>query len=230
MEYRCEATSVAGFIQQLAVAYVGRGYFFYVVGEIPERKDPRGVDERIIDKYGIAIGKATRARRKAAGFANLQYLRFQRAFVLLATRGRHRFFEEERKFIRDVREHPVKFGGYSVSHRSGHPHVRIEQNRYLEMKAFLLDVAIHRSKEWLEKELKRLPFEPYAPIRAQLYSILREVNRRRELARFEPISASAIRVRRRVVRPFEEAAWGEPSLQSLAPEKRLQVPRAVNDA
>jgi hypothetical protein len=35
MEYRCEATSVAGFIQQLAVAYVGRGYFFYVAGVIP---------------------------------------------------------------------------------------------------------------------------------------------------------------------------------------------------
>ena len=34
MEYRCEATSVAGFVQQLAVAYVGRGYLFYVKGEI----------------------------------------------------------------------------------------------------------------------------------------------------------------------------------------------------
>src|SRR5271170_4168257 len=95
MEYRCEATSVVGFIQQLAVAYVGRGYFFYVTGEIPERKDPRGVDDRIIEKYGIAIGKTARARRKAVGLANLQYLRFGRTFVLLATPGRHPFFEKE---------------------------------------------------------------------------------------------------------------------------------------
>jgi hypothetical protein len=228
MEYRCEATSVVGFIQQLAVAYVGRGYFFYVAGEIPERKDPRGVDARIIEKYGIAISKATRARRKAAGFANLQYLRFRRSFVLLATRGRHRFFEEERKFIRDVREHPIKLGGYAVSYRSGHPHVRIEQTRYLKLKALFSDVSIHRSKEWLEDEFNGLPFEPYAPIRAQLHSILREVNRRRALARFEPVSPSSIRVRRRVVGPFDQPDIS--SLQPLAPEEGLQVSRAMNDA
>lgn len=229
MEYRCEATSVAGFIQQLAVAYVGRGYFFYVTGEIPERKDPHGVDSRIIEKYGIAIGKAARARRKAAGFANLQYLRFRRKFVLLSTHGQHRFFEEERKFIRDVREVPIKFGGYAISYRSGHPHVRIEQGHYLELKAFLSEVAIHRSKEWLEEQFRRLRFEPYAPIRGQLHSILRAVNRRRELARFETVSASAIRVRRRVVGPFGGPGCHEASLQPVAPEECLQVPRAVND-
>ena len=55
MKYRCEATSVAGFVQQLAVAYVGRGYFFYVTGELPERKDPRAVDRRIIEKYAADL-------------------------------------------------------------------------------------------------------------------------------------------------------------------------------
>ena len=63
MEYRCEVTSVAGFIQQLAVAYVGRGYFFYVIGEIPEGKDPRSVDQKLIAKYGLGIGKTARAIR-----------------------------------------------------------------------------------------------------------------------------------------------------------------------
>jgi hypothetical protein len=204
MEYRCEATSVVGFIQQLAVAYVGHGYFFYATGEIPERKEPRDVDARIIEKYGIAIGKAARARRKAAGLANLQYLRFGRRFVLLATHGRHVFFEQERQFIRDVREVPIKFAGYAISYRSGHPHVRIEQERYLELKALLGELAVHRSREWLEAQFRRLPFEPYAPVRTQLHTILREINRRRGLARFEVLPASAIRVRRRVVGPFDE--------------------------
>ena len=36
MRYRCEVVSVEGFIQQLAVAYVSRGYFFYVTGRIPD--------------------------------------------------------------------------------------------------------------------------------------------------------------------------------------------------
>ena len=239
MEYRCEATSVAGFVQQLAVAYVGHGYFFYVTGAIPERKDPRGVDSRIIEKYGIAIGKSARARRKAAGFANLQYIRFQRRFVLLATRGQHRFFDEERKFIRDVREVPIKFAGYAVSYRSGHPHVRIEQRRYLELKAFFADVSVHRSKEWLEAELRRLPFEPYAPIRGQLCGILREVNRRRELARFAVLPSSSLRVRRCVVRPFdglprgatlvpsdEDASWHSgPTLEHADPERCEDAPK-----
>jgi hypothetical protein len=205
MKYRCEATSVAGFVQQLAVAYVGHGYFFYVAGEIPEKKDPRVVDERLIAKYGMAIGKTSRSRRKAVGLANVQYLRYRRTFVLVATLGSHAFFEQEGRFIRDAREVPIKFGGYAISYRAGHPHVRIEQGRYLKLKAYLADVAIHRTRERLEEEFRRLPFEPYAPIRGQLHCILREVNRRRELARYEPVARSCIRVRRSVVKPFEEA-------------------------
>jgi len=206
MEYRCEATSVVGFIQQLAVAYVGRGYFFYVTGKIPDRKDPQDVDRRIIEKYGVAIGKTGRSRRKAAGLANIQYLRYRRAFVLLATPGKHLFFEEERKLIRDVREVPIKFSGYAVSYRAGHPHVRIEQRCYLELKAYLADLAIHRRREFLEGELRRLGFEPYAPVRTQLHCLLREVNKRRAVAHYDQVSASCIRTRRHVVSPFERRA------------------------
>ena len=182
MQYRCEATSVAGFVQQLAVSYIGRGYFFYVCGEIPEKKDPRVVDENITGKYGIAIGKTARARRKASGFANIQYLRFERSFLLLATHGKHPFFDKEGSLIRDARKYPIKFGGYAVSYRSGHPHVRIEQRQYLELKAFFADIAVHRKAEWIAATLSRLPFEPYAPVRMQLHCILREINRRRGLA------------------------------------------------
>jgi hypothetical protein len=206
MDYRCEATSVAGFVQQLAVAYVGHGYFFYVTGEIPERKDPRAVDEKLIAKYGLAIGKTARARRKTVGFANVQYIRYGHSFVLLATAGNHVFFEEERAFIRDARKVPIKFAGYAISYRSGHPHVRIEQRRYLGLKAYLSDVAVHRAKERIEMEFRRLPFEPYAPIRGQLHCILREVNRRRALAQYEPVPSSCIRVRRHVRRPFDLVA------------------------
>jgi hypothetical protein len=205
MKYRCEATSVAGFVQQLAVSYIGRGYFFYVRGEIPEKKDQRVVDQNIVEKYDIAIGKTARARRKAAGFANIQYLRYERSFLLLATHGAHPFFDKEGSLIRDARERPIKFGGYAVSFRNGHPHVRIEQRQYLELKSFLADVAVHRKGEWIAATLSRLPFEPYAPVRTQLHCILREINRRRGLAGFEPVPASSIRLRRRVVRPFEEA-------------------------
>ena len=55
MAYRCEAPTIAGFVQQLAVSYVANGYWFYVTGVIPEEKDPRRVDEKLISKYELAI-------------------------------------------------------------------------------------------------------------------------------------------------------------------------------
>ena len=38
--YRCVAQSVEAFVQQLAVAYISRGYWFYVTGRVPDRKNP----------------------------------------------------------------------------------------------------------------------------------------------------------------------------------------------
>src|SRR3954453_9001983 len=158
MEYRCEATRVAGFIQQLAVGYVARGYFFYVVGRIPEGKDPRLLDEKLIRKYGITPSKGARARRKALGLANVQYLRLKDRFILLATPGKHEFFLEEAGQVQDAREIPIKLFGYAVSYRNGHPHVRIEQERYLEFKAWFSEVAVHRKRETLERELQSLAY------------------------------------------------------------------------
>jgi len=115
--YRCRAVLLPAFIQQLAVAYVARGYWFYVSGWIPFNKDAEAVDCKLIEKYGIDISKWERARRKKAGLANLHYLRHGRNFVLIATHGKHRFFEEEAAVIRDIRRVPFRLGGYSVSYR-----------------------------------------------------------------------------------------------------------------
>lgn len=201
--YRCEATSAEGFVQQLAVSYLGNGYWFYVVGEVPEGKNPRRVDEKLVARYGIDLSKWARARRKRAGLANIQYLRFGRLFVLLATHGEHPFFEEEASAVRDARRTPIRFRGYAISYRGGHPHVRIEQKEYNRLKAYFLDVALHRSAERLGGELGRLPFEPYAPVRVQLLSVLRAVNRERRRAGFEPVPTSCFRFNRRVCRPFD---------------------------
>ena len=207
--YRCEATSVEGFVQQLAVSYLGNGYWFYVVGEIPEGKDPRRVDEKLVTRYQIDLSKWARARRKRAGLANLQYLRYGRLFVLLATHGAHAFFEEEASSIRDARKTPIRFRGYSISYRNGHPHVRIEQEEYKRLKAYFLELALHRSAERLGSELARLPFEPYAPVRVQLLAVLRSINRERRRAGFEPVPNTCFRFVRRVCQPFGPVALVE---------------------
>lgn len=209
MGYRCEATTLEGFLQQLAVCYVGRGYWFYVTGFVPLEKDPACVDKKLIERYGIDISKWSRARRKRAGAASVQYIRFRRFFVLLATHGNHRFFSEERANIRDVRRAPITFGGYSVSSRSGRPHVRIAKEEFLGIKAFFIELAHRSSTDRIERELAALAFEPYAPIRSQYLSIIRVVNRARSSAGLPTISRFCVRLKRRIYRPFEPVEFDE---------------------
>lgn len=204
--YRCVAASEAGFVQQLAVSYLGHGYCFYVTGTIPERKDPASIDAKLIDRYGIGISRWARARRKKAGLANMHYLRHGRFFVLLATHGEHRFFSEEPNF-RDARRDAIRFAGYSISLKRGidgrlHPSVRIHPDEFRKLKAHLLNLAVHRSLDRLSSEFAAVQFERYAPVRRQLLNISREVNKRRRQSGFEEISSSMVGLRRRIVRAF----------------------------
>ena len=80
-----------------------------VAAAASRRKDPRAVAEKPISKYGINVSKFARARKKLAGRANLPLILFGQIFLVLATRGEHPFFEEERTRIRDCREAPIKF-------------------------------------------------------------------------------------------------------------------------
>ena len=114
-----EAKTLASFIHRLMANYLSRGYFFYVVGEIPEHKDPAKTDAKIISHYGIAVSKWARARARKRGEASVQYHRFGREFVILATSGSHRFFTDEARNIRDVRRVPLRVAGCVVSYRRG---------------------------------------------------------------------------------------------------------------
>jgi hypothetical protein len=209
MDYCCEALTVEGFVQQLAVGYVSRGYFFYVLGAIPEKKDPRQTDEKLIRNYEIARSKWSRARLKRAGAANVQYLRFRRSFALLATHGRHRFFDEERAALRDVREVPIRFSGYSIGYRGDGVAVKIADDVYSELKAWFLENAVHRSAVALADEFRAIRYEPYGGVKKQIFALLRAVNEKRSAAGFEPVPASCLRLKRRSVRPFEHGRGEE---------------------
>lgn len=205
LPYRSEIETIGGFVQQLAVSYIAHGYYFYVWGIVPEGKDPRRVDAKLVEKYELAVSKWARARRKRQGLANVAYLRHRRFFVLCATRGEHRFFEEEHGQIADFRRKPLKFASYAISHRGGHPHVRIEEGTARDLEAFLLEHATRRPAAWLEEQFRVLPFEPYAPVRRQLLAIVRRVNECRADAGLERLPYSVLRLKRRIYRPFEIA-------------------------
>ena len=220
MEYRCEATSPTGFVQQLVSCYLPHGYWFYVSGCIPEHKDPRVVDEKLLDKYGISISRSSRARRKLVGIANIHYLRHERFFVLLATHGHHPFYDDEADNIHDVRRVPIKFNGYSIGVKKGgyrrkpspkspaipddkwRVRVQIGREPYRDLTAYFLDIALLRTVEQLSRDLFNLRYEPYAPVRQQILNILRLVNKARKAAGLNPVSPEVLRYQRNIVRPF----------------------------
>lgn len=208
MEYRCVTTSVEGFVQQLAVAYITHGYWFYVTGEIPDGKDPAAVDAKLIDRYGIAISKWARCRRKKQGLANIQYLRHGRFFVLLATKGRHDFFERERSSIRDVRRKLIRCEDYSIGCRKGldgrwHASVRIEQSAYRALSASFMEIAGRRPAQFVESELRVLPFENYAPVQRQIKALVAKIRNARKIAGLDGTAIEQVGARRKPKRPFD---------------------------
>ncbi|WP_146528338.1 hypothetical protein [Novipirellula artificiosorum] len=216
--YRAVTTSVEGFIQQIACCYLRHGYWFYVKGVVPSGKSPDAIDRKLIQKYGIDVSESTRARRKKAGRSNLQYIRHESVFVLMATKGEHRFFEEEANRIRDIRRVPLRYAGYSISYKPGgrkkdgsrddkwHAHVAIDREQYLDLRAWFTDRALRESQEKLALAFYQLPLSPYAPVRRQLLMMLREVNRIRKTAGKRQLPCDILPLRRRVVQPFASDA------------------------
>jgi hypothetical protein len=203
---RYETTSVGGFVQQVALHCLPHGYRYYVSGLMPEGKDPRAIDARILAKYEIARNRWERYRRKRAGEVNLRYLRYERRFLLLATEpwGRHRFFESEAE-IRDVHAVPIRFHGYELSYRGGRVWVRIGQEDLDGIRERLLRRATKARVSDLVSEFDSLPYEPYRSVRYQMFRLLDEVNRRRKAAGLGRVPASAIPARRTSYRVFEPA-------------------------
>lgn len=223
-DYKYIATSRAGFVQQVVSSYVARGYRFHVSGRVPEGKDPRDIDEKLLSLYDIRKTRSQRYRAKQAGKANLQYIRFENDWLMLATQGKHRWRELEAKNIRDCsRDQPIVFQGYSIRLKAGlyRPYrcrnekyvatrddklrvrVQIDRKTLRELKADFLSVCNKRSPDWLAEKFYNLPYEPYAPVRQQLLTLLFHVNQSRKKSAREKINTKVIRLIRKQVLPFE---------------------------
>lgn len=223
MQYQYEATSLVGFIQQLAVGYVRHGYYFFVQGRVPEGKDPKATDRKLLDRYGIAMSKGERYRRKLRGEANLQYIRFGREWVMLATPGEHSWVAHEQRNICDLRRQPLVVLGYSISVAKGgylrkregeeepqfdgrlRVRVQIARENYRELEAELLGLARQRRADWIADRFWNIGYEPYAPIRKQLLELLRRVNKARRSQGLPTVATSVIRYHREPVKPFAAA-------------------------
>lgn len=204
--YACEAVSVTGFIQQLACTYLRSGYVRVACGVLPVGKDTGAFDRKQVERYRLdELGGRERMRRRRAGMANVQYLRLERVFVLVATEGEHEIFErEEGRILRDVRERPVLAFGYSLRVANGHVQVRIADREYRELRTQALELAAsERSPDKIDSFFRALPFESYAPVRNQIFGLLAAVNEHRKRSGLELVAPDAVRKRRRIVKPFD---------------------------
>ncbi len=225
MSNRHLVASVDGMVAQL-VNLIGKGYRYYFVGLVAGSEAQLIRDERMLEYYEAHLPKWTRERRRKRGLANFRYLRYEGWFIVLATDGQApKFWNEDRQRIRDVRNTPIRFKGYSISYRQGgwkdrrlwsdpairerdmkwHVRVQLDAVTFDGVKAYFLNIAAHRQADFLAREFAELSFQPYRPVREQLFQILRAVNRARRQAGYQRVPAAVIRFKRRIVKPFAVA-------------------------
>jgi len=221
MEYKYEVTSLVGYLQRVATHLLPKGYYFFVQGVVPHGKDPTQLDAKLLAKYDVAKTEGARRWRKEQGLGNVQYVRFGRSWMLLATHGDHSIREGEGANLKDVRRVPIRIGDYSLYVKRGdflkkriadtpalpdgrwRVRVLIARDPYRELCAYFLEIACHRQAEALAHELFSLPYVPYAPVRKQLLKLLRLVNAKRQASGFTKIAPSCLRFKRQIVKSFE---------------------------
>jgi hypothetical protein len=106
-------------VQQL-VTLVAKGYRYYFIGTVKPGADLDRFDQRMRTYYEADLPKWTRERRRRRAVANARYLRLDDWFIVLLTEGTaERFWREDKHRVRDVKQVPIRFKGYSISYRQG---------------------------------------------------------------------------------------------------------------
>jgi len=200
-DYQVEARDIGSFLGQV-VRYVSSGHYFYIRCVIPEQKDPRAVDEKLVNLYDIARKNWQRKRRYLRDRAGIHYLRYGRLFVVMLSKGRHdAFYRDHGSQVSDIRRTALKALGYSVRYtysqtdRRQKVFVRLDRKTYRELRCHMLSLCTwecFRDRKRMEREFKRLDFEFYSPVYQQVYSVLKTVNCARRRRGFEPIGYQCI--------------------------------------
>jgi len=242
----CEVRSLTALVKQIAVHTIRWGYWWYVSGIIPDHKNSRDIDRRLMDKYAANLPESSRYRRKQQGFANVRYYRLGRRFFLFTTLGHSPIWEAEQANLRCIRKPPrdwekrtgytgvfpyapLQVGGYTISYKPGgrtkkgevdpkwHSHVELAPETYRNMKATFMELATRRSASQLGLMFYELGYEPYKPLLRQLYSIHKQVNQRRRRSGIkDAVPREFIPTKLRSVRVFVPAYKHSPAKDILS--------------
>jgi hypothetical protein len=215
--YPCEARNIDAFLAQV-VRYVSSGHYFYVRCLIPDGKDPHAVDRKILNLYGVVRKRWQRKRRYLKADAGIHYLRYQRLFVVMLTKGQHEaFYRDHGQCVLDIRRTALKAFGYSIRwgfsqiEQRYRVSVRLDKAEYRSLRSHMLTIctwARYGTASAMQRELERLPYQLYAPVREQLVSIARAVNRQRRRAGLAPIDDRCIPEKMRVTKVYRDTLHG----------------------
>ncbi len=224
MTYLCEATSVAGVVQQL-VTWFSHGYVYYAINTIGGDENVAKVDAAIIAKYDCALSDATRSRRKKSGTAVVQYIRYKHVMVIVATPGLGQFFEDEP--YRDAGKVALVFHGYAIRLTEHGVRVVIAKDRYQRLERRFCQRAHSWSKERLEATLHALPYVPrYGPICSQLCKLVRRINEVRKERGFPLVDQKCLRLYAKPVLPYGPYRKRPPKRGRLARKAFPYLPSA----
>jgi hypothetical protein len=218
-EYHYEVKSVDGFLSQ-AVRYIAcGGHFFYIRVRVPAGKNPRAVAEKLLDRYDIRKKRWQRKRRHLQETASIHLLLYQKLIVIMLTKGRHQaFYADHESQVQDIRRTALKVFGYSIRYTFSENEkrhkvfIRLDAETNRRVKAHMLTIGLwnaYRDTGTLEREFRRLPYQPYKPVFAQLASIARQVNRERRRRGFDPIDLACITYKRRLGTVFVDGETRE---------------------
>ena len=191
--YHAEATSVAGFLQVLTANYLPAGCVLFTHGLLKPHMNASAIDADIIARYDIAISKSARYWRKRQGTSAVHLLRYRLFYLILASEGRHSFFEREVN-IKNARKHPIQFGDYYITFTNGHSSVRLSPQTEENLKDHFLGLACFRSAAAIAREFHALPYLAYLPVVSQELKILGAVNAKRGAAGMGPVDEKCLTV------------------------------------
>lgn len=168
-----ESKTLGDFLWRVSIDYIRYGYTRYVLREIPEGKDLEALDQKLIEAYSVSACRVTRHRQRAKGIASVQYVRYRRNFVLLATQGTHEAFDRLCSY--DVRTAPLHFEGYSIGLIGERACVRVARRQWRLVEAKVLALA-HYDRAKVEAALNTLPYYNFPGVVEQKLKLVKKLN------------------------------------------------------
>lgn len=174
-------TSWQGFLQQL-ITLISHGYRYYCKTEYPKNKQDKWetIDSKLIAKYEADMSKDQRYRNQMKGQANHMFIRWENYSLLLRTVGDVK--ETDDRFI-DILDKPLLLDiGSTLKIKivpvgsKGHVTAYLDKAVYREIKAELLDHAMHKRVDILKGRFSALEGIPaYSGIVQQKAALLTDI-------------------------------------------------------